>query len=397
MLKEDIQNRIDKNYNFKFNQNAQNLELYPYFNEVSTASSPVIKVNGVNMLNFGSNNYLGLTTHEKVLSESIASLKKYGSGVTGSRLLNGTLDVHKKLENKIANFYNKEASLVFPTGYTTNLGLLSSLLISEEIAIIDAQIHASIYDGLRQARCTIRSFKHNNIEDLEKTILSCKIKPTVCVVEGLYSMFGDAGNIKAICGICEKYCITLIVDEAHSVGVLGNKGRGAAELQQVMDKVDVFTITFSKSLGSCGGAIVGPKKIIEFVKVNAKPFLFTAGNTPASLTSALTCLNLLDANPSFIKELHQKKDFLIALLKEKGITPLSKEGPIISLALGSDDQVITTWKKLMDKRVFCNPVLFPAVKKGKGLIRLSIMRTHTIEQLKLLVSSLESVIQSNTI
>lgn len=377
---------IKKDIKVKESEIADRIGRNPFFSVVETAASPIIKIEGIERSNFGSNNYLDLTMNEIVKRKAIEAIQIYGAGFTGSRLLNGTSKLHKSLEADFAKFYNKESALVFSTGYTTNLGLLSGILTRHHTVFIDEEIHASIWDGLVLSRCKVKKFKHNNPDDLQQLIDKNKDGAVMCIIEGVYSMNGDIAPVDKFVEVCKRNEILLFVDEAHGLGVLGDKGCGASEFHGVLDQVDIISVTFSKSLGSCGGALIGRNILLESIRFNSRPFLFTASNTPASVASAQASLDLLSNNPKFIRELNKKSEHFRKKIIEVGIKCSKDPTPIISIEIGDDFRVLQAWKVLWNRGVFCNPVVSPAVAKGRGILRFSVMRSHTYEEIERVVS-----------
>lgn len=390
-MKVKLLKRIEENIRVQESKVAKEIGRYPYFKLVESASEPVIVIEGHKRINLGSNNYLGLTSDPSILEHSIEVLKEFGTGFTGSRLLNGSSVLHEKLEEQIAQLYQAEDALVFPTGYTSNLGFLSNVLHRSDVVLVDEEIHASLWDGLLLSRCKVKRFHHNNPEHFEKLVLANEGKIAMCIIEGVYSMNGDIGAVDKFAQICQKHNIFLFVDEAHGVGVLGKRGTGGSEHHQVLDQVDMFSITFSKSLASCGGALIGKKEILQSVKINSRPFLFTASNTPASLATASKALELMQKNPQWIEELQAKAKYFRDGLKEIGVV-FSHHGitPIVPVLIGEDFRVLQAWKVLWNNGIFCNPVLSPAVAKGKGLLRFSVMRIHSYEMIDKVIEVIQT-------
>lgn len=357
---------------------ARRIERYPYFHCVEGPTGPITCIGGRQVINLGSNNYLGLATHPSVINAAQQAVASWGAGVTGSRLLNGNLALHEEMEAKLAAFYGREAALLFPTGYTANLGLLSGLLERSDRVYMDADVHASVIDGVLLSRAKPRRFRHNDPDHL-RFLLARDPSPerAVCIIEGVYSMRGDAAPVADIVRVCEEFGTTLVDDEAHGLGTLGPRGAGAADLYGVLNQVDLFTVTFSKTLGSCGGAIVGRRAFIDALKISSRPLLFTASNTPGSIASAMTALDLLSTQPSMVQEVQARAKFFREQLTSRGLQAQPGDGPIITVVVGSDFRVLQAWQMLWNRSLFCNPVLTPAVPKDKGLLRFSIMRTHS--------------------
>lgn len=369
---------------------ARRLQRYPYFAEVEHVSGAEIRIAGHTAINLGSNNYLGLADDPRVVAASIAAIQAWGAGVTGSRLLNGNLALHERLEEDLARFFGFEAALVFPTGYTANLGLLSALLGRSDRILLDADAHASLIDGALLSRAQIRRFRHNDAQHLAEVLAGDR--PTACVVEGLYSMLGDVAPLPAIADACQTANATLIVDEAHSVGVLGPGGRGAAAAFGITGRVDFLTITFSKSLASCGGAVLGSAAAIQGLRIECRPFIFTASNTPGSLAAAQQALDILRAEPERVERLHRNARYLRGSLEQAGFVLEHGEGPVLAIRMGSDFRTMQAWKMLLNRGVFCNCVLSPGVEEGEELLRLSVTAAHTPEQLDSAAQILRTVL-----
>lgn len=393
-MKTKLLQKIEENTRVKEAGIAQEIGRYPYFKIMETAAETVMQMEGEEKLNFGSNNYLGLTSDKRVIDAGIEVMKTFGSGFTGSRLLNGNSVLHKNLEDNLAKFYNTESALVFPTGYTSNLGFLSSVLHRSYTVLVDEEIHASLWDGLLLSRCKVKRFRHNDYEHFEKLAQENE-NAVMCIIEGIYSMNGDIAPVNKFVEICEKKNIFLFVDEAHGVGVLGEKGRGATDYFNMLDRVDMISITFSKSLGGCGGALLGKKNILDAIRLDSRPFLFTASNTPSSLATANKALELLQQNSEWIKELQKKSNYFRDSLKNIGIVSSNLQPtPIVPIRIGEDFRVLQAWKILWNDGIFCNSVLSPAVPKGKGLLRFSIMLTHTYKMIDSVVDVIDKRIRN---
>lgn len=360
---------------------AKQVKTNPYFKSVEGRNNNKIRIDGRDLLNFGSNNYLGLSSDENVIEQTREVVDKYGAGLTGARLLNGTLDIHKELENELAKFYEKEDCLIFPTGYTCNLGFVSAVVKTEDFIVCDEKIHGSLWDGIKLSGASFKRFKHNDPEDLKKIISGSNKKPKMCIIEGVYSLDGKIGRVKELSKICKENDIFVLIDEAHGLGTIGEKGRGGCELDDAIEYVDAITVTFSKSLASCGGALIATKKIVDFVKVNSRPFIFTASNTPGSIAAARASLKRIIDNPELISELQDKKMYFYNKIKDLGITIHKNESPILTIPIGSDFDTLYAWKLLFNRGVFCNPILSPSAPKGGALLRFSINVRHTYEEI----------------
>jgi 8-amino-7-oxononanoate synthase len=359
---------------------ARRIRRYPYYIPIDNASLPTICVEGEELINLGSNNYLGLSMDPRLVEAAVSATRQWGCGVTGSRLLNGTLRLHEELEALLAKFLAKEAALVFPTGYTANLGLMSGLLEPGDRVTVDEEIHASVIDALAMARSRFRRFSHND-PSAAAAGLGARTSTGALVIEGIYSMRGDAAPVAAFADVADAADALLIVDEAHGIGTVGAGGRGGAARAGALERVDALTVTFSKSLASCGGAVVGSRDLIEALKARARPFMFTASNTPASVASALRALQVLIDEPELVADVASRTDVLRQALTSHGVPLKPSDGPILTVPVGSDFETVQAWRLLRNRGVFCNPVLSPAVPKGEGLLRLSVMRTHTDDQL----------------
>jgi 8-amino-7-oxononanoate synthase len=354
---------------------------WPYYKTVESASMPRFTIEGNEYINFGSNNYLSLSYHPEVIEAAQRATAKYGTGVTGSRLLNGTLDLHRELEHELAEFYGREAALVFSTGYVANVSTISGLLHRHDYCVLDKDAHNSLLTGAQLSGATMKRFGHNDLERLAKILgqLDTEAGKGV-IVDGVYSMGGDTAPLEQLVALCREHPNTFLLDdEAHGLGVLGERGRGAAEHYGVVADVDLITITFSKTLGSCGGALIGSADAIELLTLDSDPLIFTASNTPGSLAAALAALRVLENDPDMPTRLRANVDLFVDLLSERGVPVNPPESAIITIPLRQRDEVsaVMLARELLDDGVFVNPVVAPAVSRGLGLIRLSLMLDHT--------------------
>ncbi|NWF75209.1 MAG: pyridoxal phosphate-dependent aminotransferase family protein [Nitrospirae bacterium] len=365
--------------------------LYPYFRVIESAQDPEIIMNGRRMIMVGSNNYLGLTNHPKVKEAAIEAIKKYGTGCAGSRFLNGTLDIHVKLEEKLARFMRKEAALVFSTGFQVNLGVISSLVSKEDVVLIDKMDHASIIDGCRLSFGDIRKFKHNDILDLERVLKEYDEKGKLIVVDGVFSMEGDIVKLPEILQLAKKYSARLMVDDAHGIGVLGNTGRGTAEHFNLENEVDIIMGTYSKSLASIGGFIAGDEDIIHYVKHHARSLIFSASPPPASVASVSAALDIIENEPERRENLWKNTRKMLQGFKDLGFEIGPSQTPIIPIIVGEDEKAFSMAMMLQDEGVFANVAVTPAVPFGKSLIRTSYMATHTDEHLDIVLSAFKKV------
>jgi 8-amino-7-oxononanoate synthase len=378
---------------------AQAAGYWPYYKTVESASRPRFTIEGQDYINFGSNNYLSLSYHPKVIEAAQAATRRYGTGVTGSRLLNGTLDLHRTLEAELAEFYEREAALVFSTGYVANLSTISGLLNRHDYVVLDKDAHNSLLTGAQLSGATMKRFGHNDVARLAKILDDLPLAPgKAIIVDGVYSMGGDTAPLPAMVELCRKHPNTVLLDdEAHGLGVLGARGRGAAEHHGVLADVDLITITFSKTLGSCGGALVGEADAIELLTLDADPLIFTASNTPGSVAAALAALRILRDAPEITSRLRDNVDRFVGLLTERGVPVNPAESAIITIPLRQRDEVsaVVLARELLEAGVFVNPVVAPAVPRGLGLIRLSLMLEHTPALLEEAAESIFKVLNDN--
>ncbi len=359
---------------------ARDAGFWPFYKTVESASTPRITVEGRELINFGSNNYLSLSYHPAVIEAAIEATRRFGTGVTGSRLLNGTLSLHRELEAELADFYGREAALVFTTGYVANVAAIAGFLDRGDYAVVDKDIHNSLLSGVRLSGASMKRFRHNDVAHLQKALgaLDAAAGKGI-IVDGVYSMGGDTAPLDQLVEITRGSPNTFLLDdEAHGFGVLGERGLGAAEQYGVLDEVDLITITFSKTLGSCGGAVIGSKEAVELLTVTSDSFIFTAANTPGSVAAALAALRVLRAEPDRPRRLRENVASFLAMLAERGIPTNPVESAIVTIPLRLHDDLSTVLVAidLLDKGVFVNPVIPPASARDIGLIRLSLMVDH---------------------
>lgn len=362
---------------------------YPYFRVVESEQNPEVIVHGKKMIMLGSNNYLGLTSHPKVKEAAREAIRKYGSGCAGSRFLNGTLDIHVKLEEKLAAFFRKDASLTFSTGYQTNLGIISSIAAKDDVVVIDKLDHASIIDACRLSFAEVKKFKHNDMGSLEFVLTECGDRGKLVVVDGVYSMEGDIASLPEIVKLCKKYGARLMVDDAHGIGVLGKSGRGTAEHFGLEKDVDIIMGTYSKSMASIGGFVAADENVIHYMKHNSRPLIFSASPPPASVASVIAALDIIDQEPERRERLWKNTDKMKKAFKQMGFDTGVSETPIIPLMMGEMERTFMMWKILSDEGVFVNPVVPPATQPGRCLIRTSYMATHTDAMLDQVLGILE--------
>jgi len=368
---------------------AREADVVPYFRVVESPARPVVEMEGAERIMLGSNNYLGLTEDERVINGAREALATYGTGLTGSRLLNGTTQLHLDLEREIAEWMNADDAIVFTTGHQANVGTLGTILGVGDTVIADSGDHASILDGCLLSRAKLRPFRHNRLDKLEKALERAGGDGggALVVVDGVFSMEGDIAPLPQIAELCGRYGARLMVDEAHGAGVLGARGAGTAELLGVEDKVDLRMGTFSKSLASCGGFVAGPADVIEFLRIQSRAFLFTASAVPAAVGAALAALRVVRSpdGPPLLARVLDNARHLRDGLEARGFAVVSAQAlpgggdvvtPIIPVLVGDDWKCALLWKALYDKGVFVNTALHPAVPPGGALLRTSVMATH---------------------
>lgn len=372
---------IDKCYSFQDARRAMASGYYPYFREISSEQDTEVICNGQKMLMLGSNSYLGLTIHPKVKEASIAAVKKYGSGCAGSRFLNGTLDIHIQLEEELARLVGKGAALAYPTGYQANVGCISAMVNKDEFMITDKFDHASIIDGCALSLGTMLRFNHNDMASLERVLQKIEGKNSLIIVDGIFSMEGDIADLPEIVKLTQKYGASLMVDEAHSLGVLGNRGAGAAAHFGLTAGSDLIMGTFSKSLASVGGFIAADEDVIHYLKHKSRALIFSASLPPASTASVLAALKIMESEPERIERLWEITHYMLKEFQAMGYNTGTSCTPVIPLHVGEMQVAFEMWKRLGEEGVFINPVVPPAVPPNSCLIRTSFMATHTNAQL----------------
>ncbi|MCA9502661.1 MAG: aminotransferase class I/II-fold pyridoxal phosphate-dependent enzyme [Myxococcota bacterium] len=361
---------------------AREAGFYLMYREIGSPQDPVVTMNGQKVVMLGSNNYLGLTSHPKVKEAAIRATEKYGTGCAGSRLLNGTLDVHVRLEARLAAFMKREACLVFSTGYGVNVGVLSCLLGRHDVALLDAMDHASIIDGVRLSFAKDLKFRHNDAADLAAKLERVPdSKGKMIVVDGVFSMEGDLAPLPEIVELKRRHGARLFVDEAHGLGVFGEHGRGVAEHFGVEADVDLVMGTFSKSLATVGGFIVGDEVVIDYVRNNARAQIFTAAIPPGSVAAVDAALDIIESEPERREQLWENTRYMKRELEGLGFETCGSQSPVIPLLIGEDLTTYQMARRLQEEGVFVNAVVTPAVPPGHGVIRTSYMATHKREHL----------------
>jgi len=386
----------DKLSKYDAPQKAKAAGIYPYSREIQSDQDTEVIINGRKVLMFGSNAYLGLTNHPKVKEAAIAAIKKYGTGCAGSRFLNGTLDIHVKLEKRLAEFVGKEDAISFSTGFQVNEGVLSCLTGREDYIIWDELDHASIIEGIRLSFSTKLKFKHNDMESLEKQLQKCEPdKVKLIVVDGVFSMEGDVADIPGIVRLAKKYNANIMVDEAHGIGVLGDHGRGSCNHFGVTDDVDLVMGTFSKSFASLGGFIASNRDTINYLRHSARTYIFSASCTPASVAAANAALDIMLTEPERIENLWKLTNYALEGFRSMGCETGHTSTPIIPLFIRDNDLTFLIVKELFEEGIFVNPVVSPAVASQDTLIRFSLMATHKIEHLDFALNAIRKVFKNH--
>nr|WP_243850678.1 pyridoxal phosphate-dependent aminotransferase family protein [Modestobacter marinus] len=354
---------------------------------VPTAGAPqplTVFDDGRTRINLGTNNYLGLAGDPQVVEAAVAALRQYGTSAAGSRILNGTTRLHLTLERELAEHHGTEDAVLTSAGVNANAAILSTICAPGDALLVDAHAHASLHAAAAASRGTVLRFTHNSAASLERRL--ARLDPeagAVVVVDGVYSMSGEAAPLAAIAGLCRRFSARLVVDEAHGLGVLGENGRGAAEAAGVLDRVDAVTVAFSKSLASVGGAVLTSRAVADGIRASAMPYIFSAANAPAAVAAALAALRVLRREPERMQRLRDNGDLLRRVLTECGVPPVPGKGAVIAVRTGEDEATRSAWAAAHEAGVYTNAVRYPAVPRGQGVLRLSVMATHTEEQLRL--------------
>ena len=377
-------------------QRAMAMGIYPYFREIQSDQDTEVMISGKKVLMFGSNAYLGLTNHPKVKEAAIEAVKKYGTGCAGSRFLNGTLDLHIQLEKRLAEFVGKEDAIVYSTGFQVNLGVVSCLTGREDYILWDELDHASIIEGHRLSFSTKLKYKHNDMESLEKQLQKCdpdKVK--LIVTDGVFSMEGDVAKLPEIVALAKKYNASVMVDEAHGIGVFGRQGRGTCDHFDVSQDVDLIMGTFSKSFASIGGFIAADESIINYLRHHSRSYIFSASNTPAATAAANAALDIMMNEPERIQHLWDLTHYALEGFRQMGCEIGNTSTPIIPLFIRDNDLTFLIVKELFEAGIFVNPVVSPAVASEDTLIRFSLMATHTKEQLDYALETIHKVFKQH--
>lgn len=373
-------------------QKAKAAGVYPYFRKIESEQDTEVLINGKKVLMFGSNSYLGLTNHPKVIEAAVAATKKYGTGCAGSRFLNGTLDIHIALEDRLAKFVGKDEAIIYSTGFQVNLGVASCLTGREDYILWDELDHASIIEGCRLSMSKKIKYKHNDMESLEKKLQMCdpdKVK--LIITDGVFSMEGDVANLPKICELAKKYNAAVYVDEAHGIGVFGNQGRGTCDHFGVTKDVNLIMGTFSKSFAALGGFIATDSVTANYLRHNSRSYIFSASITPASTAAVNAALDIMESEPERIEHLWKVTNYALEGFRNIGCEIGHTSTPIIPLFIRDNDKTFAVTRDLLEDGIFVNPVVSPAVPSQDTLIRFSLMATHTIEQVDRALECIQKV------
>jgi len=373
---------FQKAYDFKDASDVREMGLYLYFRMMESGQDPVVTMDGRRVIMLGSNNYLGLTNHPEIKEAAEQALRKYGTGTAGSRFLNGTLDIHVDLEDKLAAFMNREAAVCFSTGFTVNTGVISALIGRNDVVILDSLDHACIFDGARLSYGRTLKYAHNDMNALEERLRSVREDhAAMIVVDGVFSMEGDVADLPGIVELKKRFGTRLMVDDAHGIGVMGANGRGTAEHFGLDDEADIVMGTFSKSLAGVGGFVAGDSKVIDFIKHKARPLMFSAAPPPASVAAVIKAIEVMIREPERRQHLWEITDYMKREFIKLGFDTGHSASPVIPLLVGEDVTAFVMTKRLQEEGVFVNPVVSPGVPEGRAMIRTSYMATHTRDHL----------------
>jgi 8-amino-7-oxononanoate synthase len=384
---DDVTGIFQKCYDFTEAMEAREVGIYPYFKPIEGSRGSKVIIEGRELVMAGSNNYLGLALDPEVREAGIKAIKEYGTSCSGSRFMNGTLNLHEELEERLADFTGKQAALCFTTGYQTNLGSISALVGRGEHVITDKFNHASIMDGIFLAlglnrKVNIHRFKHNNLEDLERKLSCIPLEESKLIVtDGVFSMDGDIVKLPEMRALADKYRVGIYLDEAHAIGVIGKTGRGTSEYYGNGNLADVIMCTFSKAFGSIGGFIAGEERVIDYIKHVSRPFLFSASMPPANIAAVIAALDIIEREPQRVLRLQEIARKMISGFSDMGFNIGTTETAIVPLIIGDNQKTFLFWKNLFEKGVYVNPVVSPGVPPNRALIRTSYMATHTDEEL----------------
>ena len=379
-MKDSLLNKICAEYTLA--DEVKSLGIYPYYRPIESGQDPVVKMAGKDVLMFGSNSYLGLSDDPRLKEAAIEAIRKYGTSCSGSRFLNGTLDIHLALEEKLAALVGKEEAVTYSTGFQVNLGVVSCLGFKDGYIFLDALDHACIIDGSRLSFSRVLKFPHNDMDALEKKMQMAPIEaPKLIVVDGVYSMEGDIAPVPELVELCEKYNASLMIDDAHGLGVMGDHGRGTADHFGLTDKVELIMGTFSKSFGSLGGFIAGDHEVLNFLKHNSRSLIFSASMPPANVAAVSRAIDIMLSEPERLEHLWALTRHAHAEFKARGFDIGHTQSPIIPLFVRDLNKCLTAVKMALDEGVFITPVIPPAVPEDSVIVRFALMATHSFEQL----------------
>ena len=385
---------FEKTRNKQIYDIAKEKGIYPYFHKLYSGQDVIVNMEGKRTIMLGSNNYLALTNHPRVKDAGIKAIEEYGSGCSGSRFLNGTLDKHVALEKDLSEFLHKEAAITFSTGFQSNLGIISAIVGRNDYILCDKENHASIYDACRLSYGKLLRYNHSDMQDLENKIKTVPKEAGILIVtDGVFSMGGDICKLPEIVEIAEKYEARVMVDDAHGLGVIGKYGRGTGEYFGLEDKVDIIMGTFSKSLASLGGFMAAKKEVVEYVKHSSRPYIFSASMTPASVACAHESLKILMEEPERVQRLNDISAYMRKRLKENGVPIIESTTPIIPIYTYDDEKTFIACKLLLERGVYVNPVVSPATPVGKSLLRTSYTANHTKELIDEAVEKIVEVLK----
>ncbi|HLR33264.1 MAG TPA: aminotransferase class I/II-fold pyridoxal phosphate-dependent enzyme [Fodinibius sp.] len=383
---------FSKAYNFTKAEEIKSEGLYPYFKPLQATDGTIVQIDGQDVIMAGSNNYLGLTNDPRVIEAARDVIKVYGTGCTGSRYLNGTLDLHIELEEKLADFMRKDACVLFSTGYQTNEGAIQTIAGRKDIIFSDKDNHACIVTGTLISNAKTMRFRHNDMEQLEKLLKRADDQPgKIIVSDGVFSMSGTIAKVPEMVRLKEKFDTRLYLDDAHAIGVIGEGGRGSASTFGLMDKIDLISGTFSKSFASLGGFLVGDKEVIEYIRHNSPAHIFSASMPPANVATVLKALEILKEETWRLDRLREISDYMRSELRAMGFNVWSSETPIIPIVIGEMEECFIFWRELLESGVYVNAVVPPAVPEGMSLLRTSYMATHTDEHLDCILDAFRKV------
>ncbi|MBR0139988.1 MAG: aminotransferase class I/II-fold pyridoxal phosphate-dependent enzyme [Firmicutes bacterium] len=375
---------------------SRELGIYPYFHALESRQDTVVQMEGGRRIMLGSNNYLGLTIHPEVIEAGIRAIEKYGSGCSGSRFLNGTLELHLQLEEELARFLRKGAVMTFSTGFQSNLGIISAVAGRSDYIVCDKENHASIYDACRLSYAKMVRYEHSDMEDLRRVLERIPESAGILIVtDGVFSMGGDVAKLPEIVALAEEFGARVMVDDAHGLGVLGEGGRGTASHFGLEDKVDIYMGTFSKSLASLGGYMAAPAEIIDYVRHVSRPFIFSASMTPASAACALAALKVLEKDPSLPEKLRHNGDYMREGMTKRGIPHIESSTPIVPIYTYETMRTLGLATELFEKGVYVNPSLPPATPPGGCLLRCSLMASHTEELIDEALDVIDQVLKED--